>query len=160
MGSSTRLVRNRRSPRWKAGSMLPLKSYTYGCMSGKGRPQDKLYSQHQCLPEHDNNRTFTACHNHQSFPDHQCWGHYHTKVQHLVIELKKTTTQLVMFQSWRATHHFNQVLIIAQTSTTSSSLDAFIPVSVNVDEKLNHVCYYKAGTKGYTWPDVNTEVAC
>lgn len=41
------------------------------------------------LPENNNNRTLTAGDNHQSFPDHQRRGNYHTKVQHLVIQLKQ-----------------------------------------------------------------------
>lgn len=40
------------------------------------------------LPENNNNRTFAAGYNHQSFPDHQSRRHNHTKVQHLVIQLE------------------------------------------------------------------------
>lgn len=41
------------------------------------------------LPEDNNNRTFTASDNHQSLPDHQSRGNYHTEVQHLVIQLQE-----------------------------------------------------------------------
>ena len=40
------------------------------------------------IPEDDHYGTLAASDHHQSFPDHQGWGHNHTKVQHLVIQLK------------------------------------------------------------------------
>ena len=45
------------------------------------------------VPEHHHNGRFAAGHNHQPFPDHQSWRHDHTKVQHLVIQLKQRKLQ-------------------------------------------------------------------